>query len=132
MLPGRIYTYMRPGTKARGLLEAIGERTIALTHEAFGALPRSGAVEHLRALLVHHRKMPARGNETLARFEQWLAARIRIMALPDDGTSRLVERFATWHHLKRVRAKRLEQQAIWRGRPALPRPECPVGGQVRC
>lgn len=101
--PESIYTYMRPGTKARELLEAIGDRAIALTHEAFDALPRSNAVEHLRALLVHHRMMPARGSETLARFEQWLAA--RIMALPDDGTSRLIERFATWHHLKRVRAK---------------------------
>ncbi|WP_422933117.1 hypothetical protein [Sinomonas sp. P47F7] len=101
--PESIYTYMRPGTKARDLLEAIGNRTLALTHEAFDALPRSTAAEHLRALLVHHRMMAARGNENLARFEQWIAARID--ALPDDGTSRIIERFATWHHLKRVRAR---------------------------
>ncbi|MCH6472516.1 hypothetical protein [Sinomonas terrae] len=101
--PESIYTYMRPGTKARQLLESIGNRTLALTHEAFDALPRSAAAEHLRALLVHHRMMTARGNENLARFEQWIAARID--ALPDDGTSRLIERFATWHHLKRVRAR---------------------------
>lgn len=107
--PESIYTYMRPGTKARDLLEAIGNRTLPLTHEAFDALPRSTAAEHLRALLIHHRMMPGRGNERLAHFEQWLTA--KIAGLPDDGTSRLIERFATWHHLKRVRAKAADPQA---------------------
>lgn len=97
---------MRPGTKARTLLEAIGDRRLALTHDAFDQLPSSRAAEHLRALLVHHRMMPARGNETLARFEQWIAT--RIASLPEDGTGQLVERFASWHHLKRARAKATE------------------------
>lgn len=34
------------------LLAQIGNRDLALTHAAFGALPSSGAVEHLRAMLV--------------------------------------------------------------------------------
>ncbi|MFI7481957.1 hypothetical protein ACH9EU_08765 [Kocuria sp. M1R5S2] len=101
--PESVYTYMRPGTRARALLEAIGARKLALTHEAFDRLPRSTAVEHLRALVVHHRMMPARGNETLARFEHWLAT--RITELPEDGTADLIERFATWHHLERIRAQ---------------------------
>ena len=100
--PESIYTYMR-GTKARALLEAIGERELPLTHDAFDQLPDSRAVDHLRALLTHHRMMPARGNETLVRFEQWLAT--RIADLPDDGTSQLIERYAAWQHLKRIRAK---------------------------
>lgn len=101
--PESIYTYMRRGTKARALLEAIGDRTLPLTHEAFDALPRSTAAEHLRALLAHHRMMPGRGNENLTRFEQWLAT--RISNLPDDGTSQVIERYAAWHHLKRIRDK---------------------------
>lgn len=107
--PESVYTYMRPGTRARTLLEAIGARELALTHEAFDRLPRSNATEHLRALLVHHRMMDARGNETLARFEHWLTT--RIAALPDDGTAHLIERFATWHHLERIRAQAADPDA---------------------
>ena len=92
---------MRPGTQARELLNAIGDRTLPLTHEAFDALPRSAAAEHLRYLLMHHRIMPGRGNETLVRFEQWLAT--KISNLPEDGTAQNIERFAAWHHLKRIR-----------------------------
>ncbi|MCW3768763.1 hypothetical protein EU811_21680 [Arthrobacter sp. TS-15] len=99
--PESIYTYMRPGTRARELLSSIGDRTLPLTHEAFDALPRSTAAEHLRYLLMHHRIMPGRGNEKLVRFEQWLAS--KISDLPDDGTTQTIERFATWHHLKRIR-----------------------------
>lgn len=107
--PESIYTYMRTGTKARALLEAIGDRELALTQDAFDQLPRSKAVEHLRALLAHHRMMPDRGNETLVRFEQWLAT--RITDLPDDGTSQLIERYAAWQHLKRIRAKATDPDA---------------------
>lgn len=99
--PESIYTYMRPGTRARELLNSIGDRTLPLTHAAFDALPRSTAAEHLRYLLMHHRIMPGRGNEKLVRFEQWLAT--RVSDLPDDGTAQTIERFATWHHLKRIR-----------------------------
>jgi hypothetical protein len=63
---------------------------MAMTLEAFDALPRPTAAEYLRALLVNHRLKPSRGSETLARFERWLAA--SITALPDDGTSQLVQR----------------------------------------
>ena len=101
--PESIYIYMRPGTKARQLLEMIGNRNLALTHEAFDELPSSTAAEHLRALLIHHRMMPERGNENLARFEQWITA--RVASLPTDGTSHIVELFARWRHLKRIRDK---------------------------
>lgn len=100
--PESTYTYLR-GARARALFQAIGDRRLPLTHEGFDALPHSTAAEHLRAMLVHHRMMPSRGNETLVRFEQWITA--RVTSLPPDGTSQWIERFATWHHLKRVRAK---------------------------
>lgn len=101
--PESIYTYIRPGSRARELLNSVGDRTLPLTHEAFDALPRSTAAEHLRYLLMHHRIMPGRGNEKLVRFEQWLAS--KISDLPGDGTAQTIERFATWHHLKRIRGR---------------------------
>ena len=100
--PESIYTYTR-GAKARELLTAIGERRLALRHEAFDALPRSTAAEHLRALLMHHRMLPQRGPEPVARFEHWLAQ--KLTALPDDSTRTAIERFATWHHLNRIRKR---------------------------
>ena len=76
----------RPGHSSN----AIGDRTLPLTHEAFDALPRSAAAEHLRYLLVHHRMMPGRGNETLVRFEQWLAT--KISNLPKTARAQNIER----------------------------------------
>lgn len=105
--PESTYTYLR-GARARALFEAIGDRRLPLTHAGFDALPHSTAAEHLRAMLVHHRMLPSRGNETLVRFEQWIAT--RITTLPRDGTSQWIERFATWHHLKRVRAKAIDPE----------------------
>ncbi|ANG86740.1 hypothetical protein A8L33_10360 [Microbacterium aurantiacum] len=106
--PESIYTYMR-GAKARELLTAIGERRLTLRHDAFDALPRSTAAEHLRALLMHHGMLPQRGPEPVARFERWLAQ--KLAAIPDDSTRTAIERFATWHHLNRVR-KRAEDPAV--------------------
>lgn len=100
--PESIYTYVR-GAKARELLIAIGDRRLALNHDAFDAAPQSTALGHLRALLVHHGLLPSRGPDRLHAFEQWLEA--KLSTLPDDGTRAGVERFATWHHVKRVRQR---------------------------
>lgn len=106
--PESIYTYMH-GARAHALLMAIGSRELALTQEAFDQLKPGPAVEHLRALLVHHRMLPERGTvEELHRFEQWIAD--RLATLPDDGTRDLIERFATWHHLRRVRERARESE----------------------
>lgn len=106
--PESIYTYMR-GARARALLTAIGNRELALTQGAFDQLTPGPAVEHLRALLVHHRMLPERGTvEELHRFEQWIVE--RLAALPDDGTRDRIERFATWHHLRRVRERAREPE----------------------
>ncbi|MEX2508596.1 MAG: hypothetical protein WD405_01325 [Homoserinimonas sp.] len=103
--PESIYTYTR-GKKAHELLSAIGARELPLTHEAFDRLGASTAARHLQALLVHHRMLPERGDEHIHRFEQWIAT--RLATLPDDGTRAIIERYATWHHLKRVRRRALE------------------------
>lgn len=105
--PESIYTYMR-GKKAHELLSAIGSRELPLTHDAFDQLGTNVAAGHLRALLMHHRMLPERGNDYVHRFEQWIA--VRLAELPDDGTRALIERFATWHHLKRVRGRALSDR----------------------
>ncbi|QAY61193.1 hypothetical protein ET475_15200 [Microbacterium protaetiae] len=107
--PESIYSYMR-GKRAHALLAAIGTRELPLTQEAFDGLEPGHAVEHLRALLVHHHMLPERGtDERLHRFEQWIKA--RLATLPDDGTRDRIERFATWHHLRRVRDRAVEERA---------------------
>lgn len=104
--PESIYTYMR-GKRAHELLAAIGSRELALSQEAFDLLKPSPAVEHLRALLIHHRMLPERHtDERVHRFEQWIATRLD--ELPGDGIRDRIERFATWYHLKRVRSRALD------------------------
>lgn len=101
--PESIHTWMR-GTHARILLAKIGNRELELTHAAFDALPRSSAVEHLRQILEHHRMLPAGTDPHLRYFERWLHRRLNeLQDHPDIALA--IERFATWHHLKRLRAK---------------------------
>lgn len=100
--PESIYTWMR-GAKAGELLTRLGKRELDLTHEAFDQMHSSTAAEHLRAILEHHRVLPQRGPTPLVRFETWLAE--RIAQLPDDGTRATIERFGTWHHLRRTRRR---------------------------
>lgn len=83
--PESIYTYMR-GKKTRELLSSIGSRELPLTHDAFDQLNTSTAAGHLRALLMHHRMLPERGNDHVHRFEQWIAD--RLATLPHDGHAR--------------------------------------------
>lgn len=100
--PESIYTWMR-GTKAHQLLTAIGARQLELTHDAFDALPRSTALEHLRDILVHNRLMEVPEDRTLRRFQLWLDTRLDELADHPEIAS-TIEQFARWHHLKRLRA----------------------------
>jgi len=52
-------------------------------------------------LLQHHHLLPHRDLD-LARFEAWITRKLD--GLP-DAVARPVEQFATWHHLRRIRAK---------------------------
>lgn len=99
--PESIYTWMR-GENPQELLARLGTRNLALTHESFDALPGNRSVEHLRELLIRHGMLPARDRQ-LATFERWLATRIDDLANTPTIQSP-IERFATWHHLKRFRS----------------------------
>lgn len=99
--PESIHTWMR-GTQPRILLAMIGNRELELTHAAFDALPPSSAVEHLREILVHHRMLPAGTDPHMRYFERWLLRRLNELQR-HPAIALAIERFATWHHLNRLR-----------------------------
>ncbi len=89
--PESVYTWMR-GANTMDLLTGLGNRTIALTHESFDALPRS--VEYLRELLIRHGMLPDRDRQ-LAAFERWLATRIHDLG-EKTHIQAPIEQFANW------------------------------------
>ena len=84
--------------KVQYLLRSLGDGSIAPTHEGLDGHP-GRATEHLRALLQHHGLLPYR-DPWLPVFEQWLQT--KFANLPDE-VRKPVERFAVWHHLRRIR-----------------------------
>jgi len=86
--------------KVQALLCGIGDGSIPLTHEGLDAVP-GRPTEHLRALLQHHGHLPPH-DPYLPKFEQWIATKLD--GLPDE-VRQPVQHFATWHHLRRIRAK---------------------------
>jgi hypothetical protein len=99
--PESIITWMRHPVTA-DLLAKIGTRELQLNHDAFDALPPSRSREHLREMLVHHRMMPSREHQRLARFEAWLEQRLETLK-PTPAIHTPIEQFARWHHLRRFR-----------------------------
>lgn len=102
--PESIYTWMR-GQAAHSLLARIGNRELALTPEAFDALPKSRAVEHLRAILSHHGMMLDPVDRDLARFDQWIADKLDKLESVSPNVRSPIERFARWHHQARLRGE---------------------------
>lgn len=86
--------------KVQDLLRRLGEGSVTVTHEGLDAVPGK-PTEHLRAVLQHHGYLPPR-DPYLPRFEQWIAA--KLADLPDEVRQPVLH-FATWHHLRRIRAK---------------------------
>jgi hypothetical protein len=91
------------------LLTDIGTGALALSHEALDQVPASRAAEHLREMLVHHGLLPA-GDPDLAKFERWLQARLD--SIEPAAVRQPLERFATWHHLRRIRARSRQGEAV--------------------
>ncbi|MBO1754646.1 recombinase XerD [Allobranchiibius sp. CTAmp26] len=97
--PESIIVWKR-SAKVQELLRTLGDGTIPVTHEGLDTVPGK-PTEHLRAILQHHGLLPQR-DQYLPRFEQWIDA--KLAGLPDD-VGQPVRHFATWHHLRRIRAK---------------------------
>lgn len=86
--------------KVQALLRSLGDGTIPVTHEGLDSVWGRSA-NHLRALLEHHGHLPRR-DDHLHRFEYWIGAKLE--CLPAE-VQQPVQHFATWHHLRRIRAK---------------------------
>ncbi|MGH2835870.1 MAG: hypothetical protein ACRDKD_06625 [Solirubrobacteraceae bacterium] len=72
-----------------------------LTHQALDALPQSPIVAHLRAVLVSTGALPGR-DEHMARLERLLDD---LLAGRDPAERQLLQRYALWHLLPRLRRR---------------------------
>ena len=87
---------------------AAGHR--ALTHAALDELPDSKPVRHLRSVLVATAALPPR-DEHLIRLEQWITRTITERTDPDER--QLLQRYAIWHALHRLRRRNNGRHATY-------------------
>ena len=98
--PESILTWKR-SDEVQDILRRLATGAIPLTHEGLDGEGDGHRVRHLRSLLEHHGLIPER-DRYLARFEDWID--VKLDAIDDPAVRKPVEQFATWHHLRRVRA----------------------------
>ena len=88
--------------RPRALLQDLAAGRLALTHEAFQQLPNWRTAAYLRDILMQCGVLPAVDRQLLL-FERWLTGHLAAVADPEHA--RVLRRFATWHQLRRLRAK---------------------------
>jgi hypothetical protein len=91
----------QPGS-AEDLLHRLGRGEIELTHEAFHTLQPWRAAAHLRELLMACEILP-RIDKQICLFERWLLTHLDTITDPDHA--QLIQRFAAWDVLPRLRAR---------------------------
>jgi hypothetical protein len=109
----------------RRVLTAIADADQPLSHELLDTLRPFMVVRHLRAALVVEGVLPQR-DEQLTRLEQWIPVATARIADPSDR--RVVRAFATWHHLRRLRADSRTRPVTF-GQAAVARKEIRVAVQ---
>jgi hypothetical protein len=85
---------------------ATGERP--LTHAALDELPDSKPLRHLRTILVATGTLPPR-DEQMARLETWISQ--AVSGRPDPEQRQLLQRYAVWHVVRRLRGRLAGQHA---------------------
>ena len=98
--PKSALNWLRSGGGA-AILAQIASGTLPATHQALDAHPRRRAADQLRQLLVAGGVLPPR-DEELARTGQWLTG--ILAAIEPAAGRRLVQAYATWHVMRRLRA----------------------------
>jgi Phage integrase family len=86
--------------QVRPLLRSVARGEIALTHDAFHAIPAYRAGDYLRDLLMACGVLPRASKHVLI-FERWLLAYLDTTENPGD--QRILRYFATWYVLPRLR-----------------------------
>jgi hypothetical protein len=99
--------WLRQGAGAALLADAAAGR-LPLTHEALDASPRRKAADYLRHMLTASGALPQR-DEHLARTERWLQELLAGIEPAED--KKLVQAYATWQVMRRLRASAGNHQA---------------------
>jgi hypothetical protein len=97
--PRSALNWLRNGAGA-GVLAEVAAGRLAISHDALDAHPHQRAADYLRHMLTAGEALPPR-DEELARTEQWLAGLLGHVS--DPASRRLVQSFATWQVLRRLR-----------------------------
>jgi hypothetical protein len=97
--PKSALNWMRTAAGA-AILAQLAAGTLPATHQALDAHPRRRAADQLRQALVASGALPPR-DEELARTGQWLTG---ILTAIEPASRRLVQAYATWHVMRRLRA----------------------------
>jgi hypothetical protein len=84
------------------LLRGLATGTVPLTHDAIQALSNWRTAAYLRDLLMDSGVLPHLDRRLLL-YERWLAQ--RIAATADTEHARMLQHFAAWHQLRKLRAK---------------------------
>jgi hypothetical protein len=86
--------------RTRTMLSTLAVGTGPVTHAVLDQLEPAAAAMHLRAILVESGVLAPR-DERLEALEQ--AVKRRIARVADPAERKLLQSFATWHHLRRLR-----------------------------
>ncbi|MFC6870862.1 hypothetical protein [Haloechinothrix salitolerans] len=97
--PRAALNWLRQGAAA-SLLADVASGRLAASHQALDTHPQARAADYLRHMLVAGGVLPPR-DEQLARTEKWLAALLATIDIAEHR--RLVQAFATWRVLRRLR-----------------------------
>jgi hypothetical protein len=81
-------------------LRAMARGELAIGHTSFDQHPSPKTAMHLRELFMRHGLLEPR-DRFLLLFQQWLDRKLETIADPEHR--RLLQLFATWHHLRRLR-----------------------------
>lgn len=82
------------------MLRTLATQDTAITHETVDAMTPWRSAAYLRDLLMHHGVLPAVDRHLLL-FQRWLAE--WLTGIDDVEHRRLLERFATWRLLRKLR-----------------------------
>jgi len=100
--PNSGVTWLRGNPRVGELLRSLAAGTVELSHQGLDELPSGKTVEYLRALLVQNEILPPR-DRRIAMFERWLTGKLD--TVDDVDHRQVVDRFARWYHLRRMRTK---------------------------
>lgn len=83
-------------------LRLLAEGAVPVSHEGLNSLKPWRPIALLRDMLMEHGVLP-HVDRYVAQFERWLAEFLADQ--PDPGHRKILEQFATWHQLRRLRSE---------------------------